>query len=554
MKKIIVLSIAVFALTVLFAETLTLDIIFSNDIHGGIDRYPASFINPDFPPMLGGGASIARYVKRVREYTDKKQRDNLLIDAGDFFQGHPIGTLSEGKAVIKFMNMVNYDLSVVGNHEYDLGEDVLIDAYKLAEFPILSCNIIDKETGKLVDYVTPYIIMEKLGIKIGIIGVTTTDTEKMSFPKNIEGLDFTSAKEALQKYVPIVRNKGVDLLFVVGHMGLPYEPEPAYQKRYVKNEEMEKQHYWGYDAQELAHEINGIDVFFGGHMHKGFAEPWEDPVTHTMVVQSYAYGSSIGHLILKIDKETKSIAGYEKPSVNERDGLLVTMFEDIFIPVPSVSDSILAMQSKVDAGMDKVVGIADMHISKLGSGTQSLIGNLVCEAMLEYTEADFSFLNLGGVRDEFKVGPITYRDVFNVMPFDNQIVVINVKGKFLKNIIETRVSGSHHGLRVAGIKTVINRNYEDFNRVMSLEIGGEPWQADKYYKVATTDFLLQGNAHLALLTKLPESQITRFETTLRQVIVEYIKKHSPVRAEIDDRWKDNPDAKMSDNTKEQLKK
>jgi 2',3'-cyclic-nucleotide 2'-phosphodiesterase (5'-nucleotidase family) len=100
-----------------------------------------------------------------------------------------------------------------------------------------------------------------------------------------------------------------------------------------------------------------------------------------------------------------------------------------------------------------------------------------------------------------------------------------------------RVSGSRHGLRVAGVEVVINRNRPSYDRVSSLIIGGEPWQADKIYKVATTDFLLQGNAGLVMLTKVPEEKITRYEQDLREAIVDYIKQNSPVEIKIDNRWK-----------------
>ena len=535
MKVKIFLGILLIFGSFLFAEDLLLDIMFTNDIHGGIDRYPATFMNPDFPPILGGGGSAATYIKRVRTLSKANTRDNLLVDAGDFFQGHPIGTMSEGRAVIIYMNMIGYDFMAIGNHEFDLGEDVLIKTLEMAEFPILSCNIVKKGTNELVDYVLPYKIIEKLGLRIGVIGLTTTDTEQMSFPDNIKNVDFLPAKEQVQKYVNIVREKNVDLVVVIAHMGLPYDPQPAYDARYSNPEELKEERRWGYDAQEIAHEVEGIDILFGGHMHKGFAQPWEDPDTHTLVLQGYAYGSNVGHITIKIDKDTKTISGYESPAINE--GVMVTLFEDEFIPDEVIADTILVMQKIAEVGMDEIIGEASMNITKIGSGPQNLIGNLVCEAMKDYTGADFSFMNLGGIRDELLSGPISYRDVFSVMPFDNQIVLIEVDGRFLKEIIETRVSGSRHGLRTAGIQVVINRKRDSFNRISKLLIGGEPWQADKIYKIATSDFLLQGNAGLALLTKVPESQITRYEQGLREVIVEYIRENSPVSAVIDDRWR-----------------
>ncbi|MDY6916246.1 MAG: bifunctional UDP-sugar hydrolase/5'-nucleotidase [Candidatus Cloacimonadota bacterium] len=552
MKKIFFVLLVFVGVLGISADELKLDLLFTNDIHGGIDRYPATFMNPDFPPMLGGGGVAATYINRVRAKSEEGKRDHLLVDVGDFFQGHPIGTMSDGEAVIKYMNMIGYDLMVIGNHEYDISEERLKEVLSMAEFPILSCNIVKKGTDELVDYVQPYIIVEKMGVKIGIIGLTTTDTAKMSFPENIKNVDFLNAKESLQKWIPIVEEQGVDLLFVAGHMGIPYDAEAAYKRRYENELQEERERNWGYDAQELAHEVEGIDVFFAGHIHVGYADPWEDPVTHTLVLQGYAYGSNVGHITLKIDKETKTITGYELPSLD--DGALITLFEDEFIPHPGISDTIAYYQQKAEEGMDEVIGIAEEQISRRDVDAQSEIGNLVCQSMLFATDADFAFLNMGGVRSDIQKGPITYRDVFNVMPFDNQIVTFEASGEFLKRIIEMRVSGTRHGLRIAGGKVVYSRKREDYDRITKLEIAGEPWRADKTYQVATTDFLLQGNAGLTMLTKIPEEKITRYEKNLRDAIVDYIRRHSPLNIKIDDRWIRDDNSQKTKELQQELNK
>lgn len=552
MQKLVFGIILIFLCTgsaLLIAEELRLDIMWTNDIHGGIDPYEATFMNPDFPPDLGGGGSHATYIKMIRDKSNA-ERDNFLIDAGDFFQGHPIGTVTKGKAVIEYMNKVGYDLLVIGNHEYDIGEEELKVTLALAKFPILSCNIFDRSTGELVEYARPYKMFEKMGLRIAVIGVTTTDTKMMSFPENIKNVEFRTAKPEVEKYIKIVNEKeNADLVILVGHMGLPYSPEPAYQQRYGENNEEQEERRWGYDAQEIAHEVQGIDLMVGGHIHKGIAEPWEDPVTHTLVVQGYAYGSGIGHITLKIDPETKTVSGYELPAM--REGMMVTMFEEEFIPEPEIAATIAEQQQLAEAGMDEVIGTAAIHLTKDGDA-QSLIGNLVCDAMVWAGDADFSFLNLGGIRGAISKGPVTYRDVFNVMPFDNAMVIMEIDGKLLKEIIELRVSGSRHGLRTSGAKIVYSRKRPDFDRVTSLEIQGEPWQADKIYRVATTDFLLQGNAGLAMLTKLPDSQITYLESTLRDNIVNYIKNNSPVEAKIDDRWERDDKSKISSALQKEL--
>ncbi|HOD60146.1 MAG TPA: multifunctional 2',3'-cyclic-nucleotide 2'-phosphodiesterase/5'-nucleotidase/3'-nucleotidase, partial [Candidatus Syntrophosphaera sp.] len=102
-RNIIIILSCLFLVSGIFAKDLYLDIMFTNDMHGGIDRSEATFINPDFPPRLGGGASAATLIKYVRSLSDE-QRSSLLLDVGDFFQGRPVGTITKGKAIIEYMN------------------------------------------------------------------------------------------------------------------------------------------------------------------------------------------------------------------------------------------------------------------------------------------------------------------------------------------------------------------------------------------------------------------------------------------------------------------
>ncbi len=532
MKTKLILGLLLISFSLLLAEDLRLDILFTSDMHGGIDRADATFMNPEFPPKLGGGASAATYIREIRSLSNSTNRASLIVDGGDFFQGHPIGTITKGTAVVEYMNLMGYDISVIGNHEFDIGETELINTLKSVKYPVLSCNLVKKGTTEPVDYVKPYLIIEKLGVKIGVIGLTTTDTKKMSFPEFIKNVDFLDEKQALEKWIPIVKAKGADIIMVVSHSGLPYEPEPEYKNRYGSNKPA-KPRYWGWDSQELAHEVKGIDLFFGGHMHKGFNTPWTDPVTHTLVMQGYAYGTGIGHITIKIDKDTKTVSGYEMPT---RDNMLVTLFEEQFLPAADIDSVITARQIVAEKGMDEVVGEAGNYLSKQTVDAQSCIGNFTCDAMREDVNADFSFLNLGGVRGEIKMGYVTYRDIFNVMPFDNQVVTITVDGNMLKKIIEQRIWGDRHGMFVSGVKVVYSRKRENGDRVTLLEVGGKSWDPNKTYTIATTDFLLQGNAGLTILTTIPETQVKHNEINLRDSMTNYFKRHKMVRTKIDDRW------------------
>jgi 2',3'-cyclic-nucleotide 2'-phosphodiesterase (5'-nucleotidase family) len=287
--------------------------------------------------------------------------------------------------------------------------------------------------------------------------------------------------------------------------------------------------------------VPGIDLIVGGHIHKGFPKPWIDPYSHTMVVQGYAYGSNLGWITLKIDPETKTVSGYELPAL--REGMMITLFEDQFIPDPEISEAIEAQVAIAEEGMDEIVGSSAYHLSRTNVDAQSLMGNTITDAMRNEVKADFAFLNLGGVRADIKSGPVTYRDIFQVMPFDNMLVSFKCTGEFLRRIIETRVEGSRHGLVVSGVNVVYSKKRPNFDRVTSLRIGGQPWDPNKIYTCATTDFLLQGNAGLTLLTQVPQEDIINHQINLRDAIVNYFKQHSPVKTKIDDRWKRDDNAK-----------
>lgn len=519
------------------AKDLRLDIMFSNDIHGGIDRTQATFMNPEFPPQLGGAASAATLIKHVRSLANET-RDNLLFDAGDFFQGRPVGTVTNGKAVIEYMNAIGYEGMTLGNHEFDIANEDLIETLSLADFPIISCNIIDKRTGKLPWFLYPYYLYERVGVRIAVVGLTTSDTALMSFPEHIKNYEFLSEKEVLQYWVDLVRKEEkADIVIVLGHAGLPYDVEEGYLSRYDEKGNPlfeERNAVWGYDAQELAREVSGIDLFIGGHIHKGIAEPWIDPYSHTMVIQGYANGSNLGWLTLLLDPETRTVSGYETPAL--REGLMLTLFEDQFIPDPQINETIKAQVAIAEEGMDEIVGYSGVYLSRINVDAQSLMGNTITDAMRHEVGADFAFLNLGGVRADIKSGPVTYRNVFDVMPFDNMVVSFKCTGEFLRRIIETRVEGGRHGLVVSGVNVIYSKKRPNFDRVTSLKVAGEPWDKNKIYTCVTTDFLLQGNAGLTLLTQVPEKDIHHHQVNLRDAIINYFRKNSPIKTKIDDRW------------------
>ncbi|MCK4510608.1 metallophosphoesterase, partial [bacterium] len=149
-------------------ELIRLSVIFTNDIHGGIDRSGATFMNREFPPPLGGAASAATYISSVREHAEAEGDYVLLMDQGDIFQGTPVGNFRKGESVVEYFNTMSFDLWTVGNHDFDEGFENLWDLIEMSEMPVLSANLVWAESRELVEHVVPYIIKEYGGVKVAI--------------------------------------------------------------------------------------------------------------------------------------------------------------------------------------------------------------------------------------------------------------------------------------------------------------------------------------------------------------------------------------------------
>lgn len=519
-------------------------IMHTNDVHGGIGPQKATFMSREFPPSLGGGGSQASIIKSERQKAGENEWGFLLIDDGDIFQGTPVGTKTKGRAVIDYMNRVGYDLLTVGNHDFDKGVDNLRELARLANFPFLGANVVDSETEEVLDFLQPYLIKDIVGIKLAIIGLCTTETQQMSFPGNIEGIKFLPVAPVMKRYIEEVKVKGADLVIGSAHLGIPWGVEDAYQ-RMIEKEERGEMRTWMINAMELAHQVPGIDILFCGHIHVGYRQPWEEPSHHTLLFQTYAYGSSLGMVTFIVDKKTKTLAGYEFPS---RDGGLLTPFSDEFWPDRAIAQRIGDEVARVEKGMEEPIGYTKVNITR-GDASDNLMGFVVVDAIRERMGGDFAFINLGGIRKEIPAGPITTKDVFEVLPFGNQAVIIQMDGLFLKKILEIRVSDDHQGLITSGGEIVYNHNRPDMDRVTRFEIGGQVLNPDKIYNVVTTDFIAQGNIGLNILTTLPPEKVYHSGVPVRLMVVEYIKEHSPLAPQVDGRWLRDDSSEMDEELK-----
>jgi len=520
-------------------EPVSIVIMHTNDIHGGIDRRGATFMDEEFPPALGGGPSLVTLTKQVRADAEAEGKGFLLFDTGDYWQGTPVGNYRRGQIVAEFLNRAGYDARVPGNHEFDAGWEEAFEQMKNAQMPVLAANLVARDTGEIPFFLKPYIIREIQGIKIGIIGLITEESDFYSKPEHVANIEFLPVKEVTQKYMAEIEDE-VDLIFVIGHLGIPYDVKSAYAEMVETGTEMKIR--YGMNAMELVHHVPGIDVFIGGHIHVGYEGGWEDPVTHTICLQTYGRGSGAGIYEILVDPNTRTIVGYELPEGGGQS--IVTLFEDEYWPDPETVEFLSEWIDSAEVGMDEPVGMALNDISRVGVG-ESPLGNMVTDAMREAVDADVAFTNLGGIRSNIGMGVITPRDIFYAVPFENHLVYYEMSGSYLKSVLEWRVKGMRQGAYISGTKIVYSRERPDFERITYLTVGGESWDPDKIYRVATTDFIAAGNVGLQILLDIDQQYVTHSDIAIKDAIIEYVEKHSPVDPKVEGRFRRNDTAVMS---------
>jgi 2',3'-cyclic-nucleotide 2'-phosphodiesterase (5'-nucleotidase family) len=513
--------------------TIRLDVLYTSDIHGHLAQEAATFLNPEFPPPLGGGASAAGYIRQTRTTVEAAGGHVLLFDSGDWFTGTPLGQGTHGQAVIDYMNRQRYDASAIGNHDFDQGQAVAESLAARARFPILASNLYDRATGQRVKWARDMVWLDAGPIRIAVLGYITEATPEMAFEKNIAGLEFRPIIDVMPGDIARVRAAGADLVFVLIHHGLPWpgDLEGTYHTMTAREAAGQLRHR-NMDAMELARAVPGVDAFFCGHTHQGYDSRWEDPVTHALVFEPYANGSSLGHVTFTIDVATRQITHSETHF--DRGALLTLTEEDA--PPDTTEDRILSAQvAESERGLEVVVGHTLVPLEN-GPAESALLGFAMADAFREELGAEVAIQNTGGVRGRLRPGPITARDLLEVAPFGNGMVLARVPGGLLLGMLEDRLRGRAGGLFVSGLRVRFDPARPDGARILEVTVGAAPLDTTRTYTVATTDYLAEGNSGLDRMRALRPEDVQAAGFTDREVLERWLRRHDPLRLENDGRW------------------
>ncbi len=476
-------------------KLVSLDIYSVNDFHGAL-------------LAAGKNPGIAKLGKFLKDQKAKNEKGTLILSAGDMFQGSMDSNLLYGKPVVDAMNEIGFDAMTIGNHEFDWGFEKVNDWMKAAKFDFIASNIIDKETNKPVDYLKPYKIYDKNGVKVGIIGLATPETAYKTSPKLVANYTFEDPAKIVNEIVPLLKEEGAEVIVVLSHLGADMNKETGE----ITGE-----------AAELAKGVKGVDAIVSGHTHKTVA----GLINNIPIVQAYYNGREAGHINLIYSKDEKKVVGKNVESVS-------------IMAVEGLEDD-EAVKAIVDKYQIEIAPVKNLVLGKTVNELNhdryknSILGQWSTDVMREAAGVDIAFQNGGGLRTSIAAGDITMGNLYEVMPFDNTLFTVELTGKQVIDVLNHGIGNEEFGdVQFSGIKVKYDAAKPEGERVVEVTmLDGSKLEEDKLYKVVTNDFMGAGGDKYTMFLE-GKNAVNTFRP-VRDAFIDAINKAQTIDFEGDDR-------------------
>lgn len=474
-------------------------ILHTNDVHGGIAGY----------------AKLAA----VKESYTASGAYTLLVDAGDYIQGDPTVSASQGKTAIELMNSTGYDAATVGNHEFDYGYANLKTISAQANFPILAANV---QYNGATAFDSHTIFTAANGKKIGVFGLETPETATKAHPAKIQGVTFVGGQDMMklaQTEVDTLKAAGCDYVICLGHLGIDAEST-------------------GNRSIDVLNAVTGIDVFIDGHSHSTLDQI--KAATNGTGKVGNAYLTSTGTKLANVG--VVDIAP---------DGTITTSNVPLDTLTAENADTaavIQRIQQQIDADYGAVFAQSEVQLNgekaQVRTGETNL-GDLITDAMLWQAgtlgeKVDAAISNGGGIRASLSVGGLTKKDINTVLPFGNTLYLVKLTGAQLLEALEASTCSLPESIgafpQVSGIEYTVNtgakfsstENYPGstygkpnaVNRVTIQRVGGAAFDPAETYTIVTNDFLGAGGDTYYTFKSSPVGYDTG--VPLDEVLMDYI--------------------------------
>ncbi len=507
--KILLIGLCSFVLSLLFmpillaqGNSVTVQLIALNDLHGNLEPANLSFTLPDGQRIPAGGvAYLATHIQQLRQ----KNPRTLLVSAGDSIGATPLlSALFHDEPTIQALNEMKLAVNAVGNHEFDQGYAELLrlqnggchpqdgcgnrQRFEGAKFQYLAANVINEKTGKPI--LPPYKVYTFDGVKIALIGMTLEGTPKIVSQKGIVGLRFQNEADTVNALIPELKKQGIKAIVVLVHEGgLPtggYNECPSLSGAIV----------------EIVRRTDPeVDLFITGHTHQAY----NCVVDGRVVTSAASFGRVVTDINLVLDRRTQDVRTIQA------NNLIVT--QDV-PPDGVLTRLINRYKALADPLANRVIGqiTADFLRTASASGEMPL-GNLIADAQLAATQAPeqggavVAFMNPGGIRAELTYAPagnVTYGQAFAVQPFGNNLVTLTLTGAQIKELLEQQfdnpVAGQNRILQVSqGFSYRWSATALPGQRIQAMTLNDQSLVPTQSYRVTVNSFLADGGDNFTIL-------------------------------------------------------
>ncbi|HEX2927216.1 MAG TPA: 5'-nucleotidase C-terminal domain-containing protein [Ruminiclostridium sp.] len=476
-----------------------ISVISTADIHGHIvfdDEAGGYYSVDDVSVMMG-----MPLMKHIMDGFKERNKDNtLVLDSGDMFHGTNEANIGEGKAIVEVANLMGYNAMTPGNHDFNFGWDRLMQIKSELKFPILSANIYKDGKPAFQEYK----IVQVGGKKIGLFGMTEQEALINTNSRDTKGVTIEDPVKIAQKIVSTLKGK-VDSIILISHLGDDID-------------------------RKVVAKVDGIDLILCGHHH--FLYEKAVKVNNTYLVEAGGYSTHVGlaDMYFKNGKLSKVAWTVKKSKEKDKADPATSKVAEKYHKM-----ALEAAKEVVGKATDKLDGFRSNVRSR-----ETTLGNLISDAMREIGGADLTLMNGGGIRESIPAGSINLYAVGKAFPFVNSLVTIEVKGENIYTAVERGVrlypdGGSNGGfLQVSGIKYAFDASKPAGKRVVSITLDGKPLDKNKYYKVATNDYLYNGGDGY---DELKEGKLLSKGELLRDVLAKYIKEKGTITEKLEGRIK-----------------
>jgi 5'-nucleotidase / UDP-sugar diphosphatase len=474
-------------------------ILHTNDTHSHLEPFD-NFHAGKHAPGTGGVAKRATLVAAARA----EGNPVILLDAGDVFQGTPMFNFYHGRLDYDAMNRMGYVLGCLGNHDLDDGYAHFRELRGMRNFTVISANVKapEKAGGRSVAICPPDTILVVGAHKIGVFGVTTERLLEIVSRSRNPGLEVLPAAPMARDEVRKLRAAGCDMVVALSHLGVD-------------------------DDKVLADSVGGIDLIVGSHSHTFLRQmklvKRADALNGwggTGIVQTGCYGINLGRLDVDFTGSKPTAMAYKLVPVDS------SVVEDA-----ATAAWLAPFTAAVDSAMSMKVGEATADFVRSEDGPETPLGNLVADVLRKYSGADIGLCNSGGIRTQLPKGPITARDIYSMLPFDNEVVKVELSGAQLKELLDL-VAGKGGSLgrgQISGVTLVASpAGAED------IKVGGKPLDPAGTYTLGTIDFLSTGSDGFTMLQGRKSSPVGN-GVFLRDAMITYLKQNGSVAPVVDGR-------------------